>query len=195
MLIAWTFSIATLGCTTQDLPFQQSDNDANDNNAVSEICENLYGYAAKCNRYIGSANDNSYQSYQQANNEYAVCSFISSVVQGSYDEYGYIYINSREYKSDNKYNSYAEAARRRDVVTAGQAIGLAFFSFFLIGLTAYAYFVRKMVIQERGFNASTKEPLQSEGKGVIKRQNSGIMMCRSKSNISYQAPAHDGKLV
>lgn len=179
----------------QDLSFQGTQDDADDNDDISEVCENLYGYAAKCNRYLSSANDNSYQSYQQASNEYAVCSFIESVLQGSYDENGYIYINANEYAFDNKYNSYAEVARRRDVVTAPQAFGLVFFSLILVGLTGYAAYMRNEVNEKFGFIPSATEPLQSRGSDGIKRQDSGIMLCRSQSNLSYQAPVHDGKMV
>ncbi len=162
------------------------------------MCENLYGYAAKCNRYIGSASDNSYESYQQANNEYAVCSFISSVIQGAYDEYGYIYINSREYSVDNKYNAFSRAARRRDVVTAGQATGLVFFSLLLVGLTGYAAYIRYMLTRKFGYIPDMDEPLQLQkrGKDGFGRQNSGIMMCRTESNLSYKAPVRfDGTMI
>jgi len=183
-----------ISCKESNLPFQAQE-DAEDNDSISEICENLYDYAAKCNRYLYSANDNSYQSYQQAGNEYAVCSFIASVVTGTYDEYGYIYINSREYSSDNKYNVYAQAAIRKDVVTVGQAFGLVFFSLVLVGLSIYAALTRHLVARKLGFNASTQEPLSGGGTRQVKRQDSGIMVCRSKSNISYQAPSNDSKLV
>jgi hypothetical protein len=157
---------------------------------VLEICENLYDYAAKCNRHIGSATDSSYQSNQQASNEYAVCSFISSVIQGSYDEYGYIYIDSGAYSKDNKYNAYANAAERRDVVTTGQFIGLIFFALVFSGFTYKASLMRTQVEKKLGFDPSSREPLGADGYGFT-RQDSGIMMCRSKSNIStYEAPNH-----
>lgn len=183
-----------ISCKESDLPFQQADDDAEDNDDISEICENLYGYAAKCNRHIGSATENSYQSHQQADNEYAVCSYISSVVTGSYDEYGYIYIDSSDYSSDNKYNAYAKSAIRKDVVTGSQALSLVFFSVVLLIVTVKAALVRFEVEQKLGFSPSSREPL---GKQDFRRQDSGIMMCRSKSNIdtSYQAPLHGNKLV
>lgn len=173
-----------ISCQESSLPFQKANGD-DDNDDISEVCENLYGYAAKCNRHIGGATDESYQSYQQADNEYAVCSFIHSVVTGSYDEYGYIYIDSNSFAKDNKYNEYAELAIRRDVVTVGQGFGLALFSFFILGLLGWAVVLRKQVIRRGAFNGSTKDPLSGN---EVSRQNSGIMFSRSKSNGSYVAP-------
>ena len=120
-----------------------------------------------------------------------MCSFISSVVAGSYDEYGYIYIDSSAYASDNKYNAYAQAAIRRDVVTAGQAAGIVLLSLLMVGLFIYAAYMRNVVGKKLGFTTATKEPLRERD---IKRQESGIMMCRSKSNLSYKAPVHDGRM-
>jgi len=186
-----------ISCQESQLPFQQIDNDADDNDNISEICENLYNYAAKCNRYIGSANDNSYQSYQQVSNEYAVCSFIHSVVTGSYDEYGYIYVDASSYRKDNRYNEYAEAAIRKDVVTLGQALGVTFFVFALVGMAGYASWIRRQVDQRRSMFNAGKEPL-NEGAGygrgvagakaITTRQDSGILRCRSDSDESYHAP-------
>lgn len=169
------------------------DGDAEDDDSISEVCENLYGYAAKCNRHIGSATRDSYQSYEQADNEYAVCSFISSVVTGSYDEYGYIYIDASEYSSDNKYNAYAKSAIRKDVVTASQALSLVFFSVLLLAVSVRAVFVKHEVDQKLEFSKDSREPF---GKQDFRRQDSGIMICRSKSNIntSYQAPS-DNRIV
>ena len=158
-----------------------------DNDDISEVCENLYAASGKCNRHIGGASDNSYQSNQQEDNSYTVCSFIQSVVQGSYDEYGYIYINSNNFASDNQYNEYAEIAIRRDVVTSGQVLGLFVLSLLVLFLVFKAALLRHQVTARAPKNYYQ----ESAATTTIKRQNSGIMMCRSESGGqkgSYQAP-------
>ena len=94
-------------------------------------------------------------------------------------------------------NSYASYAIRKDVVTTGQGIGLVFFSLVLVGLSIYAAFVRHQVAQKFSFHATTHEPLSGGmvDKNDMRRQESGIMICRSKSNISYKAPSDDTKFV
>lgn len=151
----------------------------------------MYGYAAKCNRYLYSKKTDSYQSYQQKNNEYAVCSFIESVITGSYDENGYIYIDASEYASDNKHNKYTQAYRRRGIVTFSQGVGLIFFSLLLIGMSIKILLLRKEVTQRYGFDYLTREPL-AESEANLTRQVSGIMACRSESDDmsdAYEAPS------
>lgn len=172
-----------IACKESDLPFQQVDNDAEDNDDITEICENLYYTAAKCNRYIGDATDESYQSYQQEANSVAVCSFITSVVTGSYDEQGYIYMNPAAFSADNKYNEYAAAANQKSVVTGLQIVGLTSLSILLVGLLFYASLLRSSVAKKTHKKILTSAPDVS-GNNNFGRQNSGIMMCRSNTNDS-----------
>ena len=159
----------------KDLAFQNYDNDNQDNDDVNQICETLYGYSAKCNRYMSSASSASYQSYQQEDNEYAVCSFIASVVTGSYDENGYIYVDPLSFEADNKYNEYSNIAIRKSIVTPSQFLSMICFSILSIGLGFYAYKLKTEIDRTGAFSDSKKEPL-----GMY-RQNSGIMMARSNT--------------
>ena len=107
-------------------------------------------------------------------------------MQGSYDEYGYIYIDSNSYAYDNQFNQYAEVAIRQDVVTAGQVVGLLVLSLLVLFLTFKAALLRHQVSSR-----APKNYYQESATTTIKRQNSGIMMCRSESGGekgSYKAP-------
>jgi len=165
------------------LKFQNVAEDAEDADDVTELCENMYGYAAKCNRHIGGASSSSYQSYQQEDNEYAVCSYIASVVTGTYDEYGYIYVDPLSFEADNKYNQYSQKAIRKGVVTTDQGFGLAFFSLSMVGMGVYAALLHGQIKTKAEFVANNSEPLG------MNRQNSGIMMARSTTvDSTYRAP-------
>lgn len=186
------YNTECIPCKEGDLPMNKGNADYQDSDDVSEICENLYGYAAKCNRHIGGVSSKSYQSYQQEDNEYAVCSFIASVITGTYDEYGYIYVDPLEFESDNKYNEYAENAIRQGVVTVDQVFGLMFFILAVFGMVGYAALLHVQIQRKTTFDAAKQEALN---KG-INRQNSGIMMARSTTADSggYQAPQNHGQL-
>ena len=166
----------------------QSANDNNDADAITEVCETLYGYAAKCNRHIGGATSKSYQSYQQEDNEYSVCSFIATVVTGTYDEYGYIYVDPTSFSQDNKFNQYQYSSlKTRDVVTKGQVFGILFLLASLIGTLVYANMLRNEVEEKADFLANGS-PV---GMG---RQNSGIMMARSQTVDGNYNRAPSGRL-
>lgn len=170
-------------CKESSLKFQNVANDADDADDITELCENMYGYAAKCNRHIGGASSSSYQSYQQEDNEYAVCSYIASVITGTYDEYGYIYVDPLSFEADNKYNQYSQKAIRKGVVTTDQGFGLAFFSLSMVGMGVYAALLHKQIKTKAEFVANNSEPLG------MNRQNSGIMMARSTTvDSTYRAP-------
>lgn len=170
-------------CQESSLKFQNVANDNVDADSVNELCENLYDYAAKCNRHIGGATSASYQSYQQQDNELAVCSFIASVVTGTYDEYGFIYVDPLSFESDNKYNQYTKIAMRKGVVLFSQIIGIVFFLIVLIGMSAYAAFLHVRIQRRAEVLESLREPM------AVERQSSGIMLARSgTTDTMYQAP-------
>lgn len=84
-------------CVKQDQ--NQNNNNNNNNNQdqraeVSEVCENLYNYAGKCESTHGFANGmTAYDEYDnQARNEELVCNFITSIKAGTYDLTGEIVV-------------------------------------------------------------------------------------------------------
>lgn len=169
-------------CKESNLPFRNVGNDYYDNDDISELCENLYGYAAKCNRYIGGHTSKSYQSYQQEDTEFAVCSFIASVVTGTYDEYGYIYVDPTSFESDNKYNQYSKIGKRKGVTTKSQIFGLTAFTIALAGMSAWVFILHNQ-IKTKSSMRNLQKPLE------VDRHDSGIMLARSMSHDSeYDAP-------
>lgn len=146
------------------------------------MCESLYGYAAKCNRYIGGHTSKSYQSYQQDDTETSVCTFIASVVTGTYDEYGFIYVDPSSFESDNKYNQYSKIGIRKGVVTKSQTFGLTVFTFTLVSLCVWVVMLHKEIKLKNSMKTLNR-PFD------INRKDSGIMMARSLSHDSrYDAP-------
>eukprot|EP00979_Chaetoceros_neogracilis_P003917 scaffold687_cov288-Chaetoceros_neogracile.AAC.9 len=170
-------------CKESSLSFQNNADDNDDADTVTEVCETLYGYAAKCNRHIGGSSSSSYQSSQQEDNEYAVCSFIASVVTGTYDEYGYIYIDLLSFNAGNKYNQYSTIAIRRGTVTASQIVGLFIFSALIVYMAVSSVLLHKQIKEKAAFIENHAQPLG------IDRQNSGIMLARSSTvDSTYKAP-------
>jgi len=163
----------------QDLKFQDGANDDQDADDINQVCETLYGYSAKCNRHMSSASAASYQSYQQEENEYSVCSFIASVVTGTYDENGFIYVDPTSFESDNKYNEYSNIAVRRSIVTPSQLASLVCFSILALGLTVYVLQLRRQIDRLSGFSSDKKQAFD------MNRQNSGIMMARSDTEDQH----------
>jgi hypothetical protein len=153
-----------------------------DVDSVNELCENLYGYSAKCNRHVGGATSASYQSYQQQDNELAVCSYIASVVTGTYDEYGFIYVDPLSFESDNKYNQYTKIAMRKGVVMSSQIIGILFFVLVMIGMAIYAAILHVRIQRGAEMMESLKEPIG------VERKDSGIILARSGTTDTYRAP-------
>jgi len=170
-------------CQESNLKFQNVANDNVDADSVTELCENLYDYSAKCNRHVGGATSASYQSYQQQDNELAVCSFIASVVTGTYDEYGFIYVDPLSFESDNKYNQYTKIAMRKGVVMSSQILGIVFFVFALVGMAVYAALLHLRIKRRAEGLDSLREPMP------VERKDSGIMLARSGTTDTYRAPS------
>jgi len=96
---------------------------------VNEMCNNLYEAAAKCESKHGFSNgvsDNE-EYANQYSQEDLVCSFMSSLKSGAYDESGEIVLTS---KSTN-----IEGATE---ATGGQKLALTVFVLGTVGLAAYA---------------------------------------------------------
>jgi len=186
-----------IACKESDLMFQDADEDGNDNE-ITGVCENLYAASGKCNKYMYSANQQSYQSSAQANNENTVCNYISSVVTGNYDEKGYIYFDAGDYSSNNKYNEFANDLYRVEIVTGGQVMGLLIFSTAVLAFMIWSCVLHNKISKKSmdGLASGTqyRNNPGSVGRGATKelpRQNSGIMMCRSEvtANSALDIPA------
>ena len=141
------------------------------------MCENLYTGAAKCNRHIGGASSESYQSSEQEDNSQTVCNYISSVVSGRYDEDGFIHVDSGDYRrsnSDNKYHNAEGVA----VVSVGQIFGILILSIAFIFMWLWSCCLRAAV-SNIALNGPNKDG--TSGTPYVSRTNSGIMMGRSRT--------------
>jgi len=106
------------------------DNEEEEENEVevTEMCQELYDEAAKCEKTHGF--DDGYSNYDgysnQLANEEVVCDFIGSLKGGTYDEDGEIKIGGRSSSSSSS------------STTGGQKFALTFFTLGTVGLAVYA---------------------------------------------------------
>ncbi|CAB9517137.1 expressed unknown protein [Seminavis robusta] len=117
---------------------EQNDQDQADYDDVNEMCENLYYAAAKCESKTGleggfvqtNREDQDYEN--QVENEFMACTFINSLLWGSYTETGEIDIDSK-----------------RDVViqqaTPLQILSLSLLSLSLVGLAGAIVYLRRRI--------------------------------------------------
>jgi len=118
-------------CVASCLKQNQNNNNNNGDQAaeVSEVCEQLYEKAGKCesthgfnNGYIANNNYNN-----QVQNEALVCDFISSVSAGHYDQTGEIVISGGRTTLSGSMST-----------SGGQKFALTFFILGSVGLAGYA---------------------------------------------------------
>lgn len=126
-------SSSCVSCTATEWEIpEQNDQQADDavEIEVTEMCENVYDAAAKCESKYGF--NNYWKNYEDYANQYVqedlVCDFISSLNGGSYDEYGEIVLSG---KSSQKSGSSGSA-------TGGQKFALTVFILSTVGLGVYA---------------------------------------------------------
>lgn len=167
-----------IACKESNLPYQVVDGDAEDDDEVTEMCENLYFASAKCNRNIAGASSASYLSNEQQDNSQATCSYIKSIVSGHYDEGGYIYVDGGSYRSDNKNNKY-QSEETYAAVTGDQVLGILGLSTLFILLWLWSCCLRAS-LSTRAFKGPAQDPHAARA-GYLSRSNSGIVMGRSRS--------------
>lgn len=109
--------------------------------AVSEMCQNLYQEAGKCESshgIVGMASDNENYS-SQLSNENQVCEFISKLRAGHYDQSGEIVLTGM--------NIYSLSGAN---MSDSQIFALAFFVVGTAGLALYSFYLRrKIVVNQR----------------------------------------------
>jgi hypothetical protein len=112
--------------------------DAQDADAVIEMCENLYDEAAKCEKTHGF--DNGYANYYGYENQLAqesvVCDFMQSLKSGTYDETGEIIVSGSGSKGVGGKST-----------TGGQKFALTFFILGTVGLAVYAAMLHSKLIK------------------------------------------------
>lgn len=107
---------------------------------VSEMCQNLYEVAGKCESthgFVGMANDDENYSNQLLN-ENQVCEFISNIRAGHYDQSGEIVLTGMSTYSLSRAN-----------LSDSQTFALAFFVVGTAGLALYAFYLRQKIVRKQ----------------------------------------------
>jgi len=127
-------------CRESDLPYQNAEEDEEDNDNVSEICEQLYDLSGKCNKMLGSEGDSATMSSVQYSNQDTSCTYIDNILTGSYSQEGNVYINQKEY---NKQKGYYEQVSGS--VAGWQVASLVFLVFGVVVLAGMAFHLEPLV--------------------------------------------------
>lgn len=133
-LLKTTYDNSDLISCVQEQEQDENQDDANANNAyyeveTKEVCTNLYQASAKCETPYGfDTGVKYYNAYEnQYDNEELVCSFMESLMSGTYSQDGEIVIGgSSSYKAGGT------------STTGGQKFALTFFILGTVGLAVYA---------------------------------------------------------
>jgi hypothetical protein len=171
----------------QDNAYENNQDDNDDNNGISEICENLYMDAAKCNVNFDAYSAESYQGNNQASQEGAVCDFITSLVEGSYDESGNIiidtnwYFNTSNWRDADEY--LHEAMNVKNYVSTNMDVWQIAALILAIGGCFYMWVWICCLRGALGKRNIPWKPRRTKdiAAGDVSRQNSGIVMGRSRS--------------
>jgi hypothetical protein len=181
--------------------YETEERDEEDENDVAPICSLLYQVSGKCNHnlvpkeqfeasstgyysdgvYYETQFSTMYQSAAQQQNEELVCSFIESLNSGSYDEKGQVYLTGGSTFSWQHPGVFSQsqglgqpqqmpsAMKAALAISALAATGMAIFACMLHGALA------RKNIPWRPKRINGEDPTD------IARQNSGIVMGRSRS--------------
>jgi hypothetical protein len=124
-------------CISCQEPSEQNENaqEGEDADTVTELCEQLYDDAAKCEKTHGFAGGyaNYYGYENQLAQEEAVCEFIVSLKAGTYDETGEILLTGAMSRSAGS------------STTGAQKLALCFFTLSTFALTLYAIMLHRQL--------------------------------------------------
>lgn len=157
---------------------------------IQPMCSMLYQLSGKCNKNLpsySSTNSNSneevdweqaFLSQQQAANEEAVCSFIEALKSNTYDENGEVMLtNSNAWSHPSKWSSEFQTESR--YLTPGMKAAIALMSIAVAVMGVWACFLHG-TLARKNIPWRPRRKL-GEDPTVIARQNSGIVMGRSRS--------------
>ncbi|KAL7552786.1 hypothetical protein ACHAWF_016051, partial [Thalassiosira exigua] len=195
-------------CRKGDMPYEGTEYEAQNDDQqeaqmnygeeeINEICENLYMVSARCNKNFRSYNTKSKQAKYAAavSQDDLTCDFIDSVAMGNYDEMGLLNVTDNYLVESNpdwlKDNIYAqEYGRYAAQVTPLQVVGLLVSLVACLALAAWSFSLRESALKtgpwrpRQGFGGRSAAT-NTANAGDMDRQNSGIVMGRSQSNVSY----------
>jgi len=157
-----------LPCNTDYISYEQED-EAD----ITQVCQDLYEQSASCEKSISS--NKKYNSYSSSSSqeESLVCNYISNVVSGSYNEYGDIVLISHYFD-----DYLPENIAIWHVATSLLLILISCY-FLLYACWLHRAITKKAPWRPRRGGAETLA-------GQISRQNSGIVVGRSRSGGSFR---------
>jgi hypothetical protein len=115
---------------------------------ISDLCENLYTQSAKCLQHV----DNEYITYENEAEELGenlACNFLKSLEKNNVDEYGFV-TSHQQTVNPIRIITNAIVDLVEEDISATQATMLTLTSVSCIALGAYAYKLRKVVLETEG---------------------------------------------
>lgn len=162
-----------------------------DQEQIDPMCSMLYQLSGKCNtemptygndaqgNYYNGQDDweQMYQSEQQKANEQAVCSFVESLKSNTYDENGEVVLTNSAWKNPNQWGSEFQAESR--ALSGGLKAAISLLTIAVAVMGVWACFLHGTLARKnipwRPRRKAGEDPTD------IARQNSGIVMGRSRS--------------
>jgi len=177
-------------CRAGDTLYENVDGDDDDGNAddeINDLCAGLYESSARCDKQFRSYNER----YSNADQMDLNCDFIASVVEGSYDEYGFIKLRRGNATIANNFlqnnEIYQEYVQYVQEVSPGQIFGICFSIAACLILTAWSCTLNRSLSKKAPWRPrrGLGQPASPGASSQVTRQNSGIVMGRSRSGGSY----------
>ncbi|KAL7570442.1 hypothetical protein ACA910_017273 [Epithemia clementina (nom. ined.)] len=164
---------------------------AADEGLTYPLCTALYQNSAKCNMYAANILQYNDDEVNQEMNEEEVCQFIESMHDQSYNEYGVVLLDGKEFSLGSKRRFFSKASPL-------QRVGLFFSIGTFLALSIYSVYLSKKLYYRKpwrpprsvhspfssGASVSASANAVSEA-GRLSRANSGIMAMRSGEGSSY----------
>eukprot|EP00339_Tiarina_fusa_P008975 CAMPEP_0117014900 /NCGR_PEP_ID=MMETSP0472-20121206/12002_1 /TAXON_ID=693140 ORGANISM="Tiarina fusus, Strain LIS" /NCGR_SAMPLE_ID=MMETSP0472 /ASSEMBLY_ACC=CAM_ASM_000603 /LENGTH=797 /DNA_ID=CAMNT_0004718575 /DNA_START=76 /DNA_END=2469 /DNA_ORIENTATION=+ len=146
-----------------------------DDEGVVAMCSSLYQNSAPCNKHMEDYEFLAmFMTEEEKLYEERYCTFIENIVFGAYDEQGEILLKREQFDFEDWRNPDQYRKLR---LPASQAIGLAVSIILCVTLLAAAVFTKRSITRQ----STPWKPKRSLDPSSLSRQNSGIVMGRSRS--------------
>jgi len=162
-----------------------------DGEGINELCTTLYQSSARCDQHFRSYNRLKY-TYYNVDQMKLSCDFIESVINRNYDEFGFIKLSQNASTPNSWLQSsvyYQEYGHYVQEVTPGQIFGLcvSILACAILGLWSWAL---NRSLSKKGpwrprLGLRAMSPPNANVAAPITRQDSGIVMGRSRSGASF----------
>ncbi len=142
------------------------------NDGVVAMCSALYSGSAQCNMNMNNFEQISrYMSQYEMDQESRYCAFIENIIYGSFDESGEIMLKPEQFDFADWRNPHQYKKLRMSVA---QAVGLSMSIILCVALLATAAVTNRALTRQ-------STPWKPKRDSSLSRQNSGIVMGRSRS--------------